>query len=104
MKIVVVTNGDFPGVQTGLARQVESVNAAQVLGLTEQNVIFLGYPDGALMQIYNAPSPTDVITSNAGQTQTYGNRGHGQHGLPPLSASAAPARTTASRWSRTSAR
>ncbi|MGH8733168.1 MAG: DUF7402 domain-containing protein, partial [Burkholderiales bacterium] len=75
VKIVVITNGDFAGVQTGLARQVESVNSAQVLGLTEPNVIFLGYPDGALMQIYNAPSPTDVIQSNAGQIQTYGNRG-----------------------------
>ena len=77
VKIVVVTNGDFSGVQTGLNRQVESVNAAQILGLGEQHVIFLGYPDGALMQIYDAPSPTDIITSNAGQTQTYGNRGMG---------------------------
>jgi len=77
VKIVVVTNGDFSGVQTGLARQVESVNSAGVLGLAEQHVIFLGYPDGGLGQIYNAPSPTTVITSNAGQTQTYGNRGQG---------------------------
>src|SRR5260221_1690611 len=57
VKIVVVTNGDFGGVQTGLARQGESVAAAQILGLAEQNVIFLGYPDGAMMQIYNAPAP-----------------------------------------------
>jgi len=77
VKIVVVTNGDFQGVQTGLARQDESVASAQVLTLGEQHLIFLGYPDGALMQIYNAPSPTDVITSNAGQVQTYGNRGMG---------------------------
>ena len=77
VKIVVVTNGDFSGVQTGLARQVESVNSAGVLGLAEQHVIFLGYPDGGLGQIYNAPTPTTVITSNAGQTQTYGNRGQG---------------------------
>jgi LmbE family N-acetylglucosaminyl deacetylase len=77
VKIVVVTNGDFNGVERGLARQGDSVAAAQVLGLTEQDVIFLGYPDGSMMQIYDAASPTDVITSNAGQTQTYGNRGMG---------------------------
>ena len=75
VKIVVVTNGDFNGVERGLARQGDSVAGAQVLGLTEQDVIFLGYPDGSLLTIYNAPSPTDIITSNAGQTQTYGNRG-----------------------------
>jgi LmbE family N-acetylglucosaminyl deacetylase len=77
VKIVVVTNGDFNGFERGLARQGDSVAAAQVLGLTEQDVIFLGYPDGSMMQIYDAASPTDVITSNAGQTQTYGNRGMG---------------------------
>jgi LmbE family N-acetylglucosaminyl deacetylase len=77
VKIILLTNGDFQGVQSGLARQGESVAAAQILGLTEQDVIFLGYPDGALMQIYNAPSPTDIVTSNAGQTQTYGERGMG---------------------------
>jgi LmbE family N-acetylglucosaminyl deacetylase len=77
VKIVVVTNGDFGGVEAGLQRQGESVASAQILGLTEQDVIFLGYPDGALMQMYSASSPTDVITSNAGQTQTYGNRGMG---------------------------
>jgi LmbE family N-acetylglucosaminyl deacetylase len=77
VKIVVVTNGDFSGVETGHMRQGESVAAAQVLGLTEQDVIFLGYPDGALLQMYTAPSSSDIITSNAGQTQTYGNRGMG---------------------------
>src|SRR4051812_1468825 len=77
VKIVVVTNGDFQGVSAGLSREVESVNSAQILGLAEQHVIFLGYPDGSLMQIYDAPSPSDIITSNAGQTQTYGNRGQG---------------------------
>src|SRR5882672_5420817 len=63
VKIVVVTNGDIHGVDSGLRRQGESVAAAQIFGLTEQDVIFLGYPDGSMMQIYNAASPTDVITS-----------------------------------------
>lgn len=78
VKIVVVANGDFSGVDEGLRRQAESVAAAEFLGLTEDDVIFLGYGDSSLMQIYNAASPTDVITSNAGQTQTYGTRGLGR--------------------------
>jgi len=79
VKIVVVTNGDAQtgGVDTGLRREGESVAAAQLLGLTEQDVIFLGYPDASMLDIYNAASPTAVITSAAGQTQTYGNRGLG---------------------------
>src|SRR6267143_6247053 len=40
-KVVVVTNGDINGVQAGLTREGESVAAAQLLGLTEQDVIFL---------------------------------------------------------------
>jgi LmbE family N-acetylglucosaminyl deacetylase len=77
VKIVVVTNGDFGGVSVGLMREGESVAAAQVLGLTEQDVIFLGYPDGSMLDIYNAASPTQVFTSAAGQTSTYGKRGLG---------------------------
>src|SRR5438067_10555840 len=80
VKIIVVTNGDAQtgGVDAGLRREGESVAAAQLLGLTdEQNVIFLGYPDASMLDIYNAASPSAVITSAAGQTQTYGNRGLG---------------------------
>ena len=77
VKIVVVTNGDAGGVSVGLMREGESVAAAQVLGLTEQDVIFLGYPDASMLDIYNAASPTQVFTSAAGQTSTYGNRGLG---------------------------
>src|SRR5258705_4033944 len=48
VKIVVVTNGDLNGVQRGLARQGDSVAAAQVLRLPQQDVVFLGYPHGSL--------------------------------------------------------
>src|ERR1700741_1270027 len=54
VKMIVVTNGDLSGVDAGLRRQAESVAAEQVLGLTEQDVIFLGYPEGSLPQISNA--------------------------------------------------
>ena len=77
VKVVIFTNGDIGGVESGLQRQGESVAAAQLLGLGEQDVIFLGYPDAALMDIYRAPSPSDVITSPAGRTSTYGARGMG---------------------------
>src|SRR2546421_7572469 len=79
VKIIVVTNGDaqLGGVDRGLQREGESVAAVQLLGLTEQDAIFLGYPDGSMLDIYNAPSPTQVFTSAAGRTSTYGNRGMG---------------------------
>jgi LmbE family N-acetylglucosaminyl deacetylase len=76
VKVVVVTNGDFSGLDTGLLREGESVAAAQLLGLTENDVIFLGYPDGSLTELHDA-APGEVVTSAAGQTATYGNRGLG---------------------------
>ncbi len=79
VKVVVVTNGDYysPGVPLGYERQAESVAAMGVLGLTEQDVIFFGYGDQTLQSLYQSTSPTTLITSAAGQTQTYGNRGLG---------------------------
>lgn len=77
VKTVVVTNGDINGVTSGLQREAYSVAGAQTLGLTEQDVIFLGYGDGLLRTIYDSASGTQIYTSNAGQTATYGNRGLG---------------------------
>lgn len=79
VKIVVVTNGDAGGGGTarGFSREDESVSSANVLGLSEPNVIFLGYPDGSMRQIYDDPSGTTVFTSEAGQVATYGDRGLG---------------------------
>ncbi len=77
--VVVVTNGDIPGVSTGYAREGETVSGMGVLGLSESSVVFLGYGDRSLMPIYNSQSnPTLVLTSPAGQTHTYGNRGLGR--------------------------
>ncbi len=77
VKMVVVTNGDQHGLSTGLTRQGESVAAARVLGLGEQDVIFLGYPDTILNNIYTAGSGTQVFTGPAGVSATYGTRGLG---------------------------
>jgi len=75
--IVLVTNGDVNGTTEGLAREAESVAAAAVLGVPEQNVVFLGYGDQTTYDIWTASSATQVFTSAAGHTQTYANRGLG---------------------------
>ena len=77
VKVVVVTNGDQHGYSAGLTREGESVAAAMVLGLGEEDVIFLGYPDTLLNNIYTASSGTQIFTGNSGRTTTYGNRGLG---------------------------
>ncbi|MCU7865386.1 MAG: PIG-L family deacetylase [Candidatus Thiodiazotropha sp. (ex Lucinoma borealis)] len=78
--VVFMTNGDIFGVAEGLVRQSEAVDA-QIghLGTTENDLIFLGYPDGSLGDIYRLfPDVTDVFTTSFGQSTTYGNRGLGQ--------------------------
>ena len=77
VKVVVVTNGDQHGYSAGLTRQDESVAAATVLGLEEEDVIFLGYPDTLLSDLYNAGSETQVFTGPSGGTSTYGTGGSG---------------------------
>ncbi len=72
--VVVVTNGDISGVAKGYTRERESVAALAYLGLNDQKIVFLGYGDGSTIQIYKADTDTSVITSPAGQTQTYGAR------------------------------
>lgn len=66
--VVLMTNGDghrfstieefnkaYPGandyINSGYTRQKESENALSVLGLSPNNIIFLGYPDGGLLPI-----------------------------------------------------
>jgi LmbE family N-acetylglucosaminyl deacetylase len=79
--VVVVTNGDAggstPGVNLGYQREGETVAAMSLLGLAEPNIIFMGYPNGPMLNIYNSTSDTTIFTSPAGQTKTYGNRGLG---------------------------
>jgi len=81
VKVVVMTNGDAgaapPGTSLGTTRQGETVTGMSTLGLSEQNIIFLGYGDGMLMQLQNSSFPTAIYTSYAGQTQTYASRGLG---------------------------
>jgi LmbE family N-acetylglucosaminyl deacetylase len=77
--VVFMTNGDFNGAAEGAMRQIESVNAQiQNLGTNEDELIFLGYPDGVLETLFSSyPSETDEYFGRE-QTVTYGTRGLGR--------------------------
>lgn len=70
VKVVLITNGDgfeqaiqldylkpFPKqtdyIKFGYVRQNESINALRILGLTKENITFLGYPDGGVSNLWN---------------------------------------------------
>ena len=64
--VVYMTNGDVGGKASGLAREAESVSAqVGFLGTVEDNLIFLGYPDSGLLEIFNG------YTTSTSQYETY---------------------------------
>ena len=75
--LVVVTNGDLDGKSVGLNREGESVSAADLLGVPESAVVFLGYGDQTLHPLWTSTDPDKVVTSPAKQSATYGERGFG---------------------------
>lgn len=80
--VIVMTNGDLDCFHDGLAREGESVAGLAELGVKEDRVYFLGYPDGGLSQLGRTPLPPrkrmiDGVCEQ-GNT-TYGTRGHGGH-------------------------
>jgi LmbE family N-acetylglucosaminyl deacetylase len=79
VKVVYMTNGDlYGGKATGYLRQREAVDGVAQLGLAEPNLIFFGYPDGALDILYeNYQTPKSVYKSVNGISETYGDRGLG---------------------------
>jgi len=78
--VVYMTNGDNNRTTSyGLARQAEAVEGQRRLGLQEDHLIFLGYPDGYLSKIltdYIHPGETLVTAFN--RSATYGRRGLGR--------------------------
>ena len=87
VRVVYMTNGDYyasvyngvsyNGIQTGLIRESEGVAGQSILGVPENELMFLGYPDGYLQTIYQS-NPNDVYTTpNNNQSTTYGNHGLG---------------------------
>ena len=78
INIVLMTNGDYLSIDYGYLRQNETIAAmVNVLGVSESDITFLGYPDGGLETIYYYYTSPDNAYSNHGQTETYGDRGLG---------------------------
>jgi LmbE family N-acetylglucosaminyl deacetylase len=74
-----MTNGDFDCIHDGLRRQRESIAGLAALGVAEEHVIFLGYPDGSLAKLGSSPLTSRRIEAGrciAGST-TYGSSGFG---------------------------
>ena len=53
VSVVIVTNGDLGCGRDGFVRESESIAALALLGVAENDVVFLGYPDGHLAQFGN---------------------------------------------------
>lgn len=89
--VVIVTAGDgFPKAAAALAkkdakqltaedfvalaalRQKHSMQAMQRLGVKEDDLMFLGYPDGGLDKLYAAQDDTPYRQPFTGKTETYG--------------------------------
>ena len=94
VKVVYMTNGDRDSVAQGLTREGEAVNGQAVLGTPESDLIFLGYPTGFLLTIWESYlAPTDRLVADNGLSATYGAHGLGGTDYP-RTASAAPLPTT----------
>ena len=80
--VAYVTNGDYSGgTAMGYQREGEAVNTETTyLGNTENNLIFLGYPDYYTQTLYqDYPLQSEQFTTpNNKQSTTYGNRGLGR--------------------------
>lgn len=81
VQVVVVTNGDFHGEMIGHERINETISAMKYLGLDvglkleqdKDNVIFLGYPDNMLKEMYYDWEGKRVFTGLSGRNMTYAN-------------------------------
>ena len=78
--VIVMTNGDLDCLYDGIRREGETVAGVSALGVPEDRVFFLGYPDGSLGRLGRAPlPPTRRLVDGRcvlGNT-TYGARGFG---------------------------
>lgn len=79
--VLVMTNGDLSCDRDGHLRQRETVEALAMLGVTEDHVRFLGYPDGwldALGPVPLDPMPRTELDGSCGVgDHTYAERGAG---------------------------
>lgn len=51
--VVFVTNGDFEGKEFCDIRALESIKALERIGISRENIIFLGYGDGVVYQLFH---------------------------------------------------
>src|SRR5258708_40375102 len=73
------------GQAKGLQREGESISALAKLGVDPQDIIFLGYPDTHLGDIWTASNDTQIFSSFDGTIKaTYGNNGFGGKDLHSL--------------------
>lgn len=79
--VIVMTNGDYDCQVDGLVRERESLAGLEALGVEEEDVYFMGYPDGHLARLGRVPLPP-VRRKIDGKchlgNHTYGDRGHGR--------------------------
>ena len=59
-------------VSLAATRQREAVAAGAALGLSASSLVFLGYPDGSLADVYANESRTPVESPTTGNASTYG--------------------------------
>jgi LmbE family N-acetylglucosaminyl deacetylase len=83
--VLIATSGDYDGIDMGLIRINESINAMKTLGVPQENMMFLNYGDNGgmeeyppqkysdsmLYQLYHASDENQVFTSHAGNSETY---------------------------------
>lgn len=78
--VAVMTNGDYTCTRDGFAREAETVAAVDLLGVPENDVFFLGYPDGHLSRLGTRTlNPVERRRQNGRcerASHTYANRGH----------------------------
>ena len=55
--VVVLTNGDYTCARDGFVREAETVAALGAIGMREDDIHFLGYPDGYLSTLGSRPLP-----------------------------------------------
>jgi LmbE family N-acetylglucosaminyl deacetylase len=79
VRVIWMTNGDLGCERDGWLRQREAVAAMEVLGVAEDRLVFLGYPDGwldALGTVPLAPLERRLEDGTCGRgNTTYGRRG-----------------------------
>lgn len=90
--VVLITNGDLSCERDGRVRQAETIDALAAIGVGEEHVRFLGYPDGHLAELTTTPLEVERLGPDgrcARATTTWATRGKPRVGAPaPLTSTA----------------